>query len=251
MKTFDALLGKIAYTLWDAKEGGQRLAEYKRLHQQEHFSREALAELQTSKLNQLVAHAYKTSSWYRDIMDNVGINPKQPLTLDDLRKFPITTKAEIRENTDAFISTRYAKSELNSAKTGGSTGVSLNLFFDERCQQLRNAAQMYADGFADWRPGLRVAAVWGNPPVAKTFKQKLRAYLLERMIFLDTMDLNSSSMGAFVQRWQSFQPQVVFGHAHSIYIFAKFLVEQQIQTLRPRGVVTTSMMLLEHERTVI
>jgi phenylacetate-CoA ligase len=251
IRNFDAFLGKIAYTLWDTKEGGQRLAEYKRLHKQERLSRKALLELQTIKLNQLVGHAYKTSSWYRDIMNKAGIDPSLPLRLDDLQKFPVTTKTDIRENTEAFVSSLYAKESLNFAKTGGSTGVSLNLFFDERCQQLRNAAQMYADGFANWQPGLRVAAVWGNPPVARTHKQKLRAYLLERTIFLDTMDLNPNSMGAFVQRWQSFSPQVVFGHAHSIYIFAKFLLEQNIQMLRPRGVVTTSMMLLEHERQAI
>lgn len=251
MQKFDALLGKLAYTLWDTKEGGQRLAEYKRLNRQERLSRKSLIELQTAKLNELIQHAYKTSSWYRDIINKAGINPELPITLDDLQQFPVTTKIDIRENTDAFISSRYQKDDLNSAKTGGSTGVSLNLFFDERCQQFRNAAQMYADGFANWRPGLRVAAVWGNPPVAKTSKQKLRAYLLERTIFLDTMDLNPESMGTFVQRWRSFLPQVVFGHAHSIYIFAKYLVEHKIHTLRPRGVVTTSMMLLEHERQTI
>src|SRR5690606_38737684 len=139
-QTFDALLGKLAYVLWDTKEGGQRLAEYKRLHQQEHLSREALVELQTAKLNQLVDHAYKTSRWYHNIMNRAGINPDLPLTLNDLQKFPVTTKTDIRENTDAFISNRYIKANLNYAKTGGSTGVSLNLFFDERCQQLRNAA---------------------------------------------------------------------------------------------------------------
>src|SRR5690606_41622221 len=55
-------LGKLAYTLWDTKEGGQRLAEYKRLNRQERLSRESLIELQTAKLNELIRHAYKTRS---------------------------------------------------------------------------------------------------------------------------------------------------------------------------------------------
>lgn len=251
MQQIDKLVGQVAYTLWDTKEGGERLAERNRLLTQERFSNEERVQLQTKKLNQLLRHAYATSPWYRKVMDQAKVNPSHPLNIEDLKRLPITTKADIRENTDAFISSNYSKSALNSAKTGGSTGVALNLYFDERCQQLRNAAQMYADGFANWAPGLRVAAVWGNPPVAKTPKQKLRAYLLERTIFLDTMDLNPGSMGTFVENWKKFGPQVVFGHAHSIYIFARFLLEENIKSLRPKGIVTTSMMLLEHERQAI
>jgi phenylacetate-CoA ligase len=110
---------------------------------------------------------------------------------------------------------------------------------------------MYADSLAGWTIGERTAAVWGNPPVAETAKQKLRSYLLERTIYLDTMDLNPKSMIAFVNKWREFQPQVIFGHSHSIYIFAKYLVANHIFHLRPKGIVATSMMLLDHERDVI
>lgn len=251
LQKIDTLVGKIAYILWDKKEGGERLAECRRLLEQERFSSEEHAQLQTEKLNKLVRHAYTTSPWYKKVLEQAGFTLEQPIHLEDLQRFPVTTKSDIRENTEAFISRNYSKSELNTAKTGGSTGVSLNLYFDERCQQFRNAAQMYADMFAQWEPGVRVAAVWGNPPIARTPKQKLRAYLLERTIFLDTMDLNPASMSTFVNEWGNFGPQVVFGHAHSIYILSRFLLDNKIDTLRPKGVVTTSMMLLENERQII
>ena len=248
----DKLIGKLAYFLWETKEGGNRLAELKRLQDQAHWSPEQLKALQTQKLNQLLKHAQATSPWYSRRMQQLGIDPsKQAITLVDLQKFPVTTKADIRENTDDFISNKYNKITLNKAKTGGSTGVSLNLFFDERCQQYRNAAQMFADQLAGWEIGSRVAAVWGNPPVAKTFKQKIRWWLLERTIYLDTMDLSHNSMMNFVKQWKAYQPEVVFGHAHSIYIFAQFLLDQNITNLRPKGIVTTSMMLLDQERNAI
>jgi phenylacetate-CoA ligase len=44
---------------------------------------------------------------------------------------------------------------------------------------------------------------------------------------------------------------VVFGHAHSIYILATYLDSWGVTDLRPRGIVTTSMMLLDPERRVI
>ena len=125
------------------------------------------------------------------------------------------------------------------------------MYFDEHCQKLRNGAQGYADNLAGWLPGDKVGALWGNPPVAKTLKQKLRSSLLERTKYLDTMDLNSASMGEFVSTWKVFSPDVIFGHAHSIYIFAKYIIENKIELSSPKGVVATSMMLLDHERAVI
>jgi phenylacetate-CoA ligase len=247
----DNLIGKIAYWLWETKEGGQRLDEYYALKRHEKLSPENLAALQIQKLNQLMQHAQKTSPWYKKIIAERGIATNKQFSLKDLEQFPVTTKMDIREHSDEFISTGYKREKLNHAKTGGSTGVSLNLFFDERCQQLRNAAQMYADNLANWNIGNRVAAVWGNPPIAKTFKQKLRSYLLERTIYLDTMNLNPSSMSTFVDKWNRFIPVVIFGHSHSIYIFAQFLLKNNITHLTPKGIVATSMMLLDHERNVI
>ena len=247
----DRLLGKIAYFCWDLKEGGVRLSEMRKLQAAARWSPQQLHQWQEQRLTKLVRHAERTSPWYRKIITQLQLNTQGTITLDDLQRCPVTRKLDIRDHTDEFISSDFAKENLVRAKTGGSTGVSLNLFFDHHCQKLRNGAQLYADSFSGWTPGSRIAAIWGNPPIAKTFKQKLRAFLLERMIYLDTMDLNPQSMGQFVQRWKAFKPDMIFGHAHSIYLFAKYLAEQNIKDLRPRGIVATSMMLLDHERQLI
>ncbi|MFO1390361.1 phenylacetate--CoA ligase family protein [Cellvibrio sp.] len=251
MKLLDSIIGKIAYILWDAKEGSVRLSEFSKLKQQQYWPQERIKALQSQRFNNLVRHAYTTSEWYKKVIEKIGLDINRPVTLEDLARFPITTKIDIRENLNSFISSSYNADKMPKAKTGGSTGVSLNLFFDENCQKLRNGAQMFADSFSGWTPGIRVAAVWGNPPVPKTFKAKLRSFLLERMIYLDTMDLNEQSMGAFVERWRSFEPEMIFGHSHSIYIFAKYIRDNKITDLRPRGIVATSMMLLDHEREII
>ena len=251
MKLLDRLIGRLAYLLWDTKEGHVRLSECENLTKQQYWPDADILALQNQKLDRLIKHAATTSNWYKRVMADRGIDPSPPFTRSDLARFPITTKKDIRENTTDFISSKFDPARMPKAKTGGSTGVSLNLFFDEHCQKLRNGAQIFADSFSGWKPGVRIAAVWGNPPKAITLKQKIRAFLLDRMIYLDTMNLDSQSMGDFVRRWQRFSPDMVFGHSHSIYIFAKYLIENNIRHLRPHGIVATSMMLLDHERAVI
>lgn len=237
--------------MWDTKEGHVRLSECANLTKQQYWPDADIASLQNQKLDRLIKHAAKTSNWYKKIIADRNINPNKQFTRADLAQFPVTTKKDIRENTPEFISSDFDPAQMPKAKTGGSTGVSLNLFFDEHCQKLRNGAQIFADSFSGWKPGTRVAAVWGNPPKAITLKQKIRAFLLDRMIYLDTMNLDAQSMGDFVQAWQRFLPDMIFGHSHSIYIFSKYLLENNITNLRPQGIVATSMMLLDHERAVI
>ncbi|MBV9619427.1 MAG: phenylacetate--CoA ligase family protein [Gammaproteobacteria bacterium] len=98
---------------------------------------------------------------------------------------------------------------------------------------------------------MKIAALWGNPPRPRGLKQRLRSWLIDRFIYLDTIDLNDHSIAQFVARWRREQPEILFGHAHSLFILAQSLAQQGIEDLRPRGIISTSMMLLPSERAVI
>jgi len=247
-KMQDTIAGWI-YKLWDLKEGGVRLQEYKQLN---HFTSLPLADQKDAirkKLGSLVDHAINTTPFYSERYKNIDPDAKDYRKL--LSSLPITSKQDIKKFGDDFISNSYEKTQLVRAKTGGSTGKSLDLYFSADCQKLRNGAQIYADTFANWRPGAKMAAVWGNPPVPTTVKQKLKSLILERTVYLDTMDISSSSVLTFVKKWEIFKPRVLFGHAHSIYILACHLRDKNIHHLRPAGIICTSMMLLDHERKII
>tara|TARA_R100001440_G_scaffold47446_5_gene67367 strand:- start:38596 stop:39936 length:1341 start_codon:yes stop_codon:yes gene_type:complete len=247
----DVLSRHLFYPLWDFKDRSQRLPEWKSLERSQWWPRSALASKQWDRTRDLLRYASKHSRFYQSRWSEAGVNIGNIETPDDFLKIPVTTKKDIREHTQAFISDEYSPDSLVRAKTGGSTGVSLNLYFDEKCQERRNAAQLMADRWSGWEIGEKKASIWGNPPVPFTLKQKLRHHLLDRTIYLDTMDLNADSMGAFVDLWRIEKPTAVFGHAHSIYLFACFLRDQNIVDLKPKGIVATSMMLLDHERQVI
>lgn len=241
----------VFYPLWDIKDRSGRLRELARLEKQQWWPREKLEKLQWERLEHLLSYAAENSLFYRQILQNIGVASTAGMMIEQFRQIPITTKREIRNNLEDFVSRQFDKENLIRAKTGGSTGVSLNLFFDERCQQKRNAAQMMGDRWAGWDLGMKTASIWGNPPVARTFKQKVRQQLMDRAFYLDTMEMDERSMMEFVARWRGQKPGAVFGHAHSIYVLSKFLLAESIHDLRPRAIVATSMMLLDHERKII
>ncbi len=241
----------IFYPLWDWRDKSQKLKVLSELQQSQWLPLKDLQHLQWDKLMSTVRYAAEHSPYYNALFQTHNINVNDIKSVDDFQKIPVTSKLDIRNHLSDFISSEYEQKQLVRAKTGGSTGVSLDLYFDETCQENRNAAAIHSDMWAGWLMGQKRAALWGNPPVARTLKQKIRNFCLDRMIYLDTMALSESSMQAFVEQWREEPPKAIFGHAHSIYVFARFLQQKKITDLRPNAVIATSMMLLQHERRVI
>jgi phenylacetate-CoA ligase len=68
------------------------------LHDIEFASRDELAALQLERLRWSLAHAYAHVPVYRRLFDAAGVHPDDLRTLEDLARFPFTTKAELRDN---------------------------------------------------------------------------------------------------------------------------------------------------------
>ena len=60
-------------------------------------SRDELAALQLERLRWSLAHAYANVDRYRRAFDDAGVHPNDCRSLDDLRRFPFTTKDDLRE----------------------------------------------------------------------------------------------------------------------------------------------------------
>ena len=241
----------IFYPLWDIKDGSHRLKALKELEKTQWLSLEKLRDTQWKKLINILVYAYDNCIYYKETFDKHGIHPLDIKTPQDFFQIPLLTKKQIQQSTDALISKMYIKNTLASAKTGGSTGKALTIYFDKNCVDMRIAAALRSDRWAGWELGMKKAAIWGNPPLADTLKKKIRKALLDRVIYLDTMKLNNESLAEFVLLFKKYQPSVIFGHAHSIFMFAKFVRDKKITDILPRGIISSSMMLIPHERTFI
>ena len=61
-------------------------------------SLDELRNLQLQGLKETLQHAYTNSSVYKKKFDDAGVHPDDLITLEDLRKFPFTTKSDLRDN---------------------------------------------------------------------------------------------------------------------------------------------------------
>jgi phenylacetate-coenzyme A ligase PaaK-like adenylate-forming protein len=241
---------RVFHPLWEIKNGSRRGQYLRELLESQWWDVGTHRDRQWEHLRRAVGYAFANVPYYAARYGAAGFDGTLR-SWEEFERLPLLQKKDVRDSGNALLSGRYRREELVEAKTGGSTGTALTLLFDRRCQEQRNAAAMRSDLWAGWDLGVKVAAVWGNPPEAVTLKDKLRTALLDRVIYLDTMDISALSVRRFVERWRRTKPRILFGHSHSIYILAKYLRELGVGDLRPEGIVSTSMMLLAPERAFI
>jgi phenylacetate-CoA ligase len=243
----DSAIGRLAYPLWDLKDRSQRMSQYRSLLRSQYLPAQELEKLQMERATAICRYAYEHCEYYRNTWSGAPLIR----SLDDLKDLPLVRKTHVHAQGHTLIPDGFPKSALIAAKTGGSTGRSLEVFFDIRCQEYRNAAAMRSDSWAGWRPGMLVAGLWGSTYLPKSFRQRLRNWFHDRIFYLDTMNLTESTMSDFVRQLRQRQPGGLFGHAHSLYVFARFVEEQQLAVPPFKAIIATSMMLLEPERVVI
>jgi len=248
----DSLLRrKVFEPLFFARNGSRRLAYWKELEATQYWGEARLREVQWQRLGDLLRFVYENNAYYRSRFEAAGVRPNEIRTPEDMHRLPILTKKEIQYNTTAIISAGYRQENLLCFKTGGSTGKSLELFITEECSELRNACARRHDRWTGWEPGEAIGALWGNPKRPHTLREKIVDWLVQPVIYLDTMEFSDASVRRFVAEWEAAKPTLLFGHAHSIYLLAVHVRKLGIETIRPQGILSTSMMLLPHERAVI
>lgn len=250
MTLMSVLSRYVFHPLWDLKDGSHRLRILRTLERTQWLPQEALLARQRERLDAILRYAAAHSPYYGRLFKEHRFDPEhfEPAALQAL---PLLTKAVIRSSTDELLSREFSRGSLGVHRTGGSTGVSLTTYFDRVWLEHRTADAMRSDQWAGYFHGMKVASLWGNPPVPRTLKSKIRAALYDRFVYLDTMNVNDRTIEAFIARWRLGKAEILFGHSHSLYLLARYVLDKGITQLRPRGIISTSMMLLANERRVI
>jgi len=248
---FPFIRRKIFYPFYYLVSGSPRIRYWKKLEESQYLSGEILAKRQWAKLKSIINYSYKKTIFYKNHFDNAGFHPADLKSPADIKKIPVLTKEQIRENFNHMISAGFNKKVLLKIKTGGSTGKPLDFYISEKCSEMRNALAIRHDRWSGWNLGEPVAAVWGNPELTENAKARLKNWLLGPIFYLDTMSVTEESVQKFARDWRKIKPTLLFGHANSIFILAQYIRELEIKNINPKGIICSSMMLLPHERKVI
>ena len=241
----------VVYPLWVAKDRSPRLRYLAELERSQYYPFEKLKALQVERLLATIERAYRESPYWTKLFDSLGLEPADFKDERDLKKLPILSKDTVRHHQKEILALPYRNARLSVFKTGGSTGIPVEVLKDAHTVELINATGLRAFRTAGWNIGEPVGMIWGNSPTEFTAKEKLRDALISPEIYLDTMSLTDESMSKFVADWNRTRPTLLRGHSHSIYIFASYCLKAGVTSVRPNAIISSSMMLLPTERAAI
>ena len=64
----------------------------------EQMARDQMREIQLERLKKIVKYAYERVPFYKKKFDEIGLLPEDIKTLENIKKIPYTTKADLRDN---------------------------------------------------------------------------------------------------------------------------------------------------------
>ncbi|MDR1479974.1 MAG: hypothetical protein LBJ00_13650 [Planctomycetaceae bacterium] len=240
--------------IWACWERSNYLRYYRQTLKSQYDPPDVILARQTERMREIIQHAYNTCKFWRERFDSLKIKPTDIRELDDLRKLPVLTKSDLRTRFEDMISSAYPdRSKLTLFTTSGSTGVSVNVYADDACTQFKRGVVLRNDEWTGWRRGERIAAIWGNPKMRTDFFGIIRNLLLDRnYVYLDTLKMDEQSMNEFTKQLLRYPPGMLFGHAHSLYLYAQYLHSRHPEVqIKPHGILATCMVLHDFERQLI
>ena len=213
---------------------------------------EVVEQRQWLALKRLLRHAYDTVPYYSGLMAKLGLQPEDFRSVADLTWLPALTKNVIRRAGNELVSLAADRTKLALKTTSGSTGVPLRIWVNRESMAWKSACALRADQWSGWRLGEKKALVWGNPEYRQFgLKGRISNAVIDRSRYLDTLGLDSARLDQFCRDMARWKPSLIFGHAHSVYLFACHLRKFAPDSVRPVGIVTTAMPLHGFQRTAI
>ena len=108
----------------------------------ETLPREALEALQLKRLQQVVNRVYHNVGFYKKTFDKAGVIPDDIKTLDDLKRFPFTTKQDLRDNYPFGMFAAPMSNIVRLHASSGTTGSSTVVGYTKR--DIENWAELVA-----------------------------------------------------------------------------------------------------------
>jgi phenylacetate-CoA ligase len=242
----------LVFPLHERLKGHSTMRMLREMERDQWRSADDLRRIQEQRLQQLLAHAFTSVTYYREMLHEIGMRANDFQALEDLERLPLLDKTIIRRQLDDLKSSKAGS--VQKFSTGGSTGVPLTFYLGSTRISSDVAARCRAEGWWGVGIGDREYVIWGSP--VELTKQdrwrELRDSVL-RTKLLSAFEMSPAVIDDYLDEMQRHGCRRVFGYPSSIAL----LCEQAVRSgrdLRKLGVQTvfvTAEFLWDHWRQTI
>lgn len=228
---------------------------FSELESTQYYDKSGIIDWQNRRLNLLVKHAYKNVPYYNKMFKKLNISPDDIRSVEDLKKIPLLTKEDVRNNLKDLLDKNISRLFLHKVFTSGTSGKPLEIYRDIYSINFENAVlwRQRKWGGVDFHD--RVAVLREEPVVPFNVKKQpfWRYSLAGKRLFLSIDHLSKRNTIYYVKALKDFKPVAIEAEPSSLYILSKFIKDQGISLYLPsvKAIFTSSEMLLEKHKGLI
>jgi len=175
--------------------------------------KDELRKIQVERLKAMLRYAYDHVPYYHRLFDSVEFKPEDLRDEEDLRRIPITTKLDVKENFSEFLVAETDQSKYTPCWTSGSTGIPMNILVDRKTACYSLSLHLYALMECSVRLTDKLFSIGSASP---TTQPKITESRLGRLSFLrlnpNTISVDSRvPIDQIVKALNRSRPDVIYG----------------------------------------
>lgn len=272
------LVGRIAFPAVNyAFNRKDILSRYRKLLETEHWSKDALKELQFRKLSAVLRRVHTWNPFYTKRFKEIGLVPGDIKTLEDLRWIPPLDRQEVIKHRLDLVDIRYRDSALAADRADQAPGLPISFARFRRHKLVRNTSTgstgtptvFYEDGsttalswvheqrLKHWyglAPGVKEVRLKGIPTLFDT--RSMLRFARERLwnqLILPGFFLSDHEYELTLQKIRKFKPRVLWGATPALTGLAHY-VQRTNQEVSPSDlnlVISWAAPLFQHEEKLL
>ncbi len=218
------------------------------------WSAEQLAEFRDQRLHAFVKHAAETTPFYRQMFRQRQIDPDSIRTLEDLRQLPVTTKQDVQQRTQEFVSTAVKRSRRFAAHTSGTTGGGLKFCTTRAAIQEQWAACWRYRRWHGMQMGEWHAYFGGRSivPIEQKTPPYWRTNRPGQQILFSGFHMSNRTLGSYVDELRRSRPLWLHGYPSLIALLASYILDHNLKLgYEIRWVTVSSENLLPQQNQLI
>jgi len=251
MDLYAPLLSKVLFPAFETVRGRPTVPLLQFLRGSEHWSLDALRDLQAGLLRRLIRHAATHTVYYRKLLADRGLDVEDFSAVGDLRHLPVLDRDTVRETLEAR--TAATPRWVIKKATSGTTGTPVVVKYNAESRHWRDASRWRGYGWAGYHIGMRAMHYWGAPPSSGWVARGKQALdrKLKRDLYVDCIVRSEAALAAAVRQVEDFKPQVIVAYAAGAAALARHVNDHGLRSWRDIPVIVGAERLWPHDRNQI
>jgi len=220
LNTIKSIFRNLFFSL--AEKNQKRYILKKRNLIKEHYFKDCVGN--KSELIKMLFYVSEYVPYYKTTISKTLLK-KIENNFDYFYDIPIITKKDVTNSPDLFISDKFNKNELIQMKTGGSTGHSMYVYYDQVAADWSSATTRYCRARHEsmWcNTQLHFACDFGDPKPPSSFDwRRLGKGLALNRYNIFTMSFDSESLDNYLESLNNSRVNMVHGHPSTMYQIAQ------------------------------